>query len=40
MFVVSIWRTGGCVASVRLARTEAAALITALAEGLADAPRG
>lgn len=39
VFVVSIWRTGGCVASVRLARGEAAALIRALAEGLANAPR-
>lgn len=38
VFVVSIWRAGGCVASVRLARSEAAALITTLAHGLAEAP--
>ena len=36
VFVISIWRTGSCVASVRLARSEAASLISTLAEGLAE----
>ncbi len=36
VFVVSTWRDGECVASARLAPAEAAALIGALAEGLAD----
>lgn len=33
--VVSTWRAGSCVASVRLAPAQAAALIAALADGLA-----
>lgn len=39
VFAVSIWRTGGCIGTVRLAPTEAAALIRTLAEGLADDAR-
>ena len=39
VFVVSTWRAGVCVASVHLAPAEAAALIGALAEGLAASPR-
>ena len=35
VFAVSIWRAGDCVATVRLAPSEAADLIGALAEGLA-----
>lgn len=36
--VLSTWRFGRCVASVRLTRSEAAALIGTLAEGLAREP--
>ncbi|WP_188037689.1 hypothetical protein [Actinotalea sp. JY-7885] len=40
--VVSTWRQGQCVASVRLSATEAAALVSVLADGLSrcriDAP--
>ena len=39
VFVVSMWRSGSCVASVHLAPAEAAALIGALADGLAGRPR-
>jgi len=35
-FVVSTWRAGKCVASVRLAPADAANLISALADGLAQ----
>lgn len=42
VFVVSTWRHGQCVASVRLAPAEAASLVAVLADGLAqchiDAP--
>ncbi len=34
VFVLSTWRGGRCVATVRLAPTEAAALVGALADGL------
>lgn len=37
VFVVSTWRLGQCVATVRLAPAEAAALIGTLADGLATA---
>jgi hypothetical protein len=40
VFVLSTWRAGQCVASVHLAPAEAAALIAALAEGLAGTTRG
>lgn len=36
LFVLSTWRLGQCVASVRLSRSEAAALIGVLASGLAE----
>lgn len=36
VFVVSTWRLGQCVATVRLAPSEAAALIGTLADGLAS----
>ena len=36
--VLSTWRFGRCVASVRLTRAEAAALISTLAAGLAGEP--
>lgn len=36
VFVVSIWRAGSCVATVRLAPAEAAVLIASLADGLAQ----
>ena len=39
VFVVSMWRSGCCVASVHLAPVEAAALIGALADGLAGRSR-
>lgn len=39
VMVLSIWRTGSCVATVHLAPGEAAALIGALADGLAGAHR-
>ena len=39
VFVVSMWRSGSCVASVQLAAAEAAVLIGALAEGLAGRQR-
>ena len=35
VFVVSIWRAGSCVATVRLAPAEAAVLIASIADGLA-----
>lgn len=38
VFVVSTWRAGQCVASTRLTPTNAAALISALSEGLARRP--
>ena len=34
--VISLWRTGTCVASFQLARDEIPALIESLARGLAD----
>lgn len=36
VFVVSTWRHGQCVASVRLAPAEAASLVAVLADGLAQ----
>ena len=39
VFVVSMWRSGCCVASVHLAPAEAAALIGALADGLSGRSR-
>lgn len=39
LFVVSVWRTGSCVASVHLVPTEASAVIAALADGLASRRR-
>ncbi|MBX9246665.1 hypothetical protein ICW40_17890 [Actinotalea ferrariae] len=36
VFVMSTWRLGQCVASVRLAPAEAAALVAVLADGLAQ----
>lgn len=39
VLVVSVWRGGACVASARLAPTEAAALVGAVAEGLATGSR-
>lgn len=36
VFVVSVWRFGRCVATVRLAPKDAAALVGTLAEGLAQ----
>lgn len=36
VFVLSIWRMGTCVGSVRLSPTEAASLIGVLADGLGE----
>ena len=38
--VLSTWRFGRCVATVRLTRDEAAALVATLAAGLATTPAG
>lgn len=40
VFVMSTWRLGQCVASVRLAPAEAAALVAVLADGLAQCSIG
>ena len=39
VLVLSIWRTDTCVATCRLSREDAAALIAELASGLAELPQ-
>ncbi|QTE27933.1 hypothetical protein [Pengzhenrongella sicca] len=36
VFVISLWRAGECTGSVRLAAADAAILVGALADGLAE----
>jgi hypothetical protein len=36
--VLSVWRDGSCVATVRVERADVPALVTALVDGLVDGP--
>ncbi len=38
LVVLSVWRDGSCVATMRVARADVPALVTALVDGLAEAP--